>query len=137
MKRKICTVILNRNLPDATDKLCDHLQKYCAESSDIYVVEAGSDKNRLSKYCTWWVKSKEVKTYGLRAPRGFIYGLSKLYIEGKFKTYDYFFLLCNDTEFEDVPLLDILLEEMSLHPRLGILSPCSRRWGECKLLNEK
>ena len=46
------TIILNRNLPDPTDKLCEHLAKFDNEETDVYVLEAGSEINNLSQYCT-------------------------------------------------------------------------------------
>ena len=42
--KKVATIILNRNLPEVTDKLCEHIKFYDGELTDIYVVEAGSDK---------------------------------------------------------------------------------------------
>ena len=73
---KIATIILNRNLPKPTDALVNHLRKYDKEMSDIYVVEAGSDKDKLSKYVTWHADWKEAREQGLRYGRGMNYALS-------------------------------------------------------------
>ena len=54
------TIILNRNLPNPTDKLYEHLIKYDGEETDVYVLEAGSEKNNLSQYCTWHADSDEI-----------------------------------------------------------------------------
>jgi len=132
--KRTATIILNRNLPSVVDQLYESLNKHNNDNNDIYVVEAGSDEDKLSAHCTWWANWNEVKDDGLRAPRGFNYGLSQLLKEDKYHQYDSFFLLTNDTEFDDVPVLELLREELAKHERVGILSPCSRRWGEKILL---
>jgi len=134
---KIATVLLNRNLPKVTDRLCDHIDKFDGDLTDIFVVEAGSDEGKLSRHTSWHADWPEAKANGLRYPRGMNYGLSQIYKQGGFEQYDAFFLLTNDTEFEKVPVLHSLIEELQQHPRVGILSPCSRRWGERLLLGEQ
>jgi len=135
--KKIATIVLNRNLPDVTDALCDQLLKHNNDVTDLFVVESGSDKKNLSKHCSYWANSEESLENGLRYPRGFNYGLTMLYNEKKYENYEYFFLVCNDSVFEPKPILHTLLEEMHKHPQVGILSPCSDRWGERTLLQEK
>lgn len=44
--KSVATIILNRNLPDVTDRLYDHLIKFDGDQTDIYIVEAGSDKEK-------------------------------------------------------------------------------------------
>ena len=77
--KKTATIILNRNLPKETDTLVEHLKKNDGDFTDIFVVEAGSDKNNLSKYCTWHLETEEVLKNGLRYSRGMNYGLLKLW----------------------------------------------------------
>jgi hypothetical protein len=132
--RKVATIILNRNLPAVTERLHEHLTKYDGEQTDIYVVEAGSDKEKLSRYVTWYANSVEVLHNGLRYGRGMNFGLTQLLKEGKFDQYNAFFLLTNDTEFKAAPTLAPLINILNDHPRVGILSPCSERWGERLLL---
>lgn len=134
--KNTATIILNRNLPDVTDRLYESLIRNNADKTDIYVVEAGSDKSKLSKYCTWWANWDEAMKHGLRVPRGVNYALSQLLSEGKFSNYNYFFMLTNDAEFEDKPVVDTLVEVMREHPHVGILSPCSKQWAEAKLIGE-
>lgn len=134
--KKTATIILNRNLPMVTDALYQSVAKYDDDLTDIFVVESGSNEDMLSKYCTWRADWSDAVQHGLRAPRGFNYGLCKLWDEGRFTDYDQFFLLTNDTEFEDKPILAPLLNELGKHPRVGILSPCSRHWGERFLLEK-
>lgn len=134
--KRIATIILNRNLPDVTDRLYEHLVQHDADMTDVYVVEAGSDKERLSKYVSWHANEPDVLAHGLRYSRGMNYGLSQLWKEDKFNQYDAFFLLANDTEFQDKPTVAPLMDVMDSHSRVGILSPCSTRWGERLLLKE-
>jgi len=135
--KKIATIILNRNLPEVTERLYDHLSKYDGDQTHIYVVEAGSDASKLSRYATWYANSDEVMANGLRYGRGMNYGLVQLLNEGRFGDYDAFFLLTNDTEFKAQATILPLIEIMSQHPRVGILSPCAARWGERFLLKNE
>ena len=58
--KRVATIILNRNLPDPTDKLYEYIFNNEEKLTDIYVVEAGSDNEKISKYCTWHVKEDDV-----------------------------------------------------------------------------
>jgi hypothetical protein len=131
---RIATIILNRNLPEVTDRLCNHLMLHDGDQTDVYVVEAGSDNDRLSKYASWHADWTEAYEHGLRYSRGMNFGLSQLWNEGKFKQYDAFFLLTNDAEFQANPTLAPLISILDQHPRVGILSPCAKQWGERLLL---
>jgi len=134
---KVCTIILNRNLPNTTDALYEHISRYDGSLTDIYVVEAGSDSDKMSRYATWHADSEDAILNGLRYCRGMNYGLVRLLEEGKFNSYGSFFLLTNDTELKQKNTLEPLIEILHEHPRLGILSPCSERWGERFLLNNE
>ena len=134
--KRVAAIILNRNLPEVTDSLCCHLQHYDGSLVDVYVVEAGSDTARLSTHTTWHAQWPDALTHGLRYSRGMNHGLSQLWKEGRFTCYDAFFLLTNDTELQPRPTVAPLLNVLSEHPRVGILSPCSARWGERRLLKE-
>ena len=133
--KKTATIILNRNLPKETDKLVEHLMKFDNDHADIFVVEAGSDKDNLSKYCTWHVDTEEVVKHGMRYSRGMNYGLLQLWNSNDWDKYDSFFLITNDTRFpskqETVKTLRQLLVDS---PKVGIVSPCSERWGEKALI---
>ncbi len=135
--KKVATIILNRNLPAVADRLYEHVAKYDGSESDIYVLEAGSDSLNLSSYTTWYVDSEEVLLNGLRYGRGMNYALIQLLEQGKFESYDAFFLLTNDTELMAGPSLSTLMSILDKHPRVGILSPCSERWGERLLLKSE
>lgn len=133
---RTATIILNRNLPEVTDNLCEHIKFYDKDNTDTFVVEAGSDKENLSNNTTWYVNSPLVMKKGLRYSRGMNFGLSQLQKEDKFSNYDFFFLLSNDTILEKDNTVAKLTSLMDEHPRVGILSPCSQRWGEKFLFKE-
>ena len=99
--KNTATIILNRNLPNETNALVEHLKKWDGDYTDIFVVEGGSDQDKLSKYCTWHVTTSEAIKNGLRYSRGMNYGLLKLWKEDLWKRYDLFFLLTNDTKFPE------------------------------------
>lgn len=134
---KVATIILNRNLPQPTNQLYEHLLKYDGEETDIFVLEAGSDKDKLSKYCTWYERNTDVVKNGLRYSRGMNYALLKLYQEKRWNQYDGFFLITNDTEFNAVKTLEPLISILNKHKNIGILSPCSKNWGEKLLLKKE
>ena len=139
--KKTATIILNRNLPKETDALVEHLKKNDGDFTDIFVVEAGSDKNNLSKYCTWHLETEEVLKHGLRYFRGMNYGLLKLWQDDDrinkttWKKYNSFFLITNDTKFPKKQNTIKVLQEIQIeYPKVGILSPCSKKWGEKDLI---
>mgnify|MGYP001352099690 CR=1 FL=1 len=134
---KVATIILNRNLPEITNNLYEHIKFYDGEISDIFVVEAGSDNTKLSKYCTWHVNDEETIKNGLRYSRGMNFALSELVKTDKFENYDYYFLITNDTELDNCKTIENLLNIMKSHDRLGILSPCSKNWGEKYFLKDQ
>ena len=132
---KVAVIILNRNLPQVTDQLFEKLISSGSVSpKDVYVVEAGSQERNLSKHCTWWANWDESIEHGLRVPRGFNFALANLYKEDRYRQYDYFFLITNDTEIHSADIVATLKAEIEVHPKVGILSPCSKRWGEASLL---
>ena len=91
MKKQVCTIILNRNLPVITDALYKNLKKNNS-NSDFFILEAGSDNKNLSKNYTWHAKSKKIKKNGLRFARGINYAITQLIAENSFDKYDAFFL---------------------------------------------
>jgi hypothetical protein len=135
--KQVATIILNRNLPAITDALCEHILRFDGDCTDVFVVEAGSDPDRLSKYVSWYADWPDARENGLRYFRGMNYGLSKLYESKNFNKYSAFFLLTNDAEFAAGPIVSPLLEVLSQHPRVGLLSPCSSQWGEQLLLQKE
>ena len=132
---KTATIILNRNLPEETNSLVEHLLNYDGKFTDIFVIEAGSDKELLSKYCTWHVTTPEVIKKGLRYSRGMNFGLLQLWNEGNWEKYNSFFLLTNDTIFpKKQSTVSTLQNLQSKYRKVGVISPCSKRWGEKNLI---
>lgn len=127
--REVATIILTRNLPRVANRLYEKFERQNNGETDVYVVESGTSRDQLCDYYTYWANWDEALKEGLRYPRGFNFGLLQLLREGKFHTYDYFLLVCNDVTF-DAPLVPIMLDEIKRHPRVGILSPCSVHWAE-------
>ncbi|MDC1221015.1 hypothetical protein N8Z16_00745 [bacterium] len=134
---KVAVIILNRNLPKVTDKLYRSIRNDSDDSVDIFVVEGGSDKSKLSKYCTWHANWPEAKKNGLRCARGNNFALSNLYKENKFNDYDFYFLLTNDLELQSKNTVNKLIKIMKKHKKLALLSPCSKEWGEKELLKDE
>tara|TARA_B100000242_G_scaffold16732_1_gene10274 strand:- start:7789 stop:8613 length:825 start_codon:yes stop_codon:yes gene_type:complete len=133
---KICTIILNRNLPQPTNALYEHLMEYDYENNDTYIIEAGSDKDKLSKYCTWFANDPEIIKNGLRYARGMNYALLELFKARNWEKYEAFFLLTNDTELYPQETIKTLISILEEHPMVGILSPASKNWGEVNLLKD-
>jgi len=134
--KEIATLILNRNLPKETDRLVESIKKYNKQYTDIFVIDSGSDKKLISKKTTWSINTKSIKVNGFRFGRGMNYGLSQLYKEKKFDNYKYFFLITNDTIVENNNFLKKLSSIMYKNKKIGILSPCSKLWGEKYLLKK-
>ena len=134
---KTATIILNRNLPEPTNNLVEYLNSFNNDLTDVFVLEAGSDKDSLSKYCSWYVYSEEVVKNGMRYSRGMNYGLLQLWNSDDWNKYNSFFLITNDTKFpknqNTISILQKLLEE---NKKLGIISPCSESWGEKNLIGD-
>ncbi len=132
--KSVATLILNRNLPAVSDKLVEHLRRYNDGMADYYVIESGSDADKLSRYCSFWANWPEALAKGLHYPRGFNYGLQEVDRTGK--RYDYYFFVTGDSQFPEAPTIKILVEIMKQYPKIGILSPLSTDWGEVKYFND-
>ena len=130
MKKKTATIILNRNLPKLTDRLFKKIKKFNETYTDIFIVDAGSQKSLISKNTTWTADWKSAKKNGLRFARGMNYALDQMIKDKIFKNYDYFLLLTNDSEVEKKPFIKKLSNILNTNPKIGILSPCSKKWGE-------
>ena len=133
---KLATIIINRNLPLVTNTMFNTIKKYNKNYTDIFVVEAGSKKKNLSKISTWHANWPKARKEGLRYGRGANYALSNLYKEDKFKNYKGFIITTNDIFFEKKPFVKKILKIFKNHPRLGILSMSSSKWGENQLLKK-
>jgi hypothetical protein len=132
---KTAIIILNRNLPLETDALVENLISSNGDKHDIFVVEAGSDQDNISKYCTWHVNTLDVIKNGMRYSRGMNYGLLQLWKNNEWEKYNSFFLITNDTKFPNgQKTIETLQKLLKDYPRVGLISPCSSRWGEKELI---
>ena len=94
---KIAAIILNRNLPYVTNKLYHSIKKNNKNLIDVFIVDAGSDNKKISKYTTWKANSKSIKKMGLRYGRGMNYGLLQLWKENKFEnSNNKYIIICVD-----------------------------------------
>jgi len=141
--KDLCTIIVNRDRPDLTDKLHQQIHNMCKAgkiSNDIIVVEMGSDKNNLSEHWTIWYDDPEFRgkcfghNVGLASlkthPVGIVLknhpmtlesrGLPKLGTE-----YKYYLFLMNDVRFDDKSALRKMIRLMDICSQVGVLSPCN------------
>ena len=128
--KKCCTILLQRNLPEVTNKIGSQILENSGDITDFYVVESGSDDNMLSEFSenTFHANWKDARENGLRTGRGFNYGLSELNKLGK--KYEYYFLVTGDTVLEQDKSVDILVGEMDTYKNMGLISPLSKKWGK-------
>jgi hypothetical protein len=133
MRRRVAVIILSRNLPDGVDRLVREIRRFDLDDTDIYVVEAGTDRELLSEHHTTWANSPEVTQEGLRLARGFNLGVQELVRAGRLHEYDYLFLARATARLEG-PIISRLLDQLDAHPRVGIISPCGDKWPERELI---
>jgi hypothetical protein len=133
VRRRVAVIILSRNLPEAVDRLVRSIRRYDLDGCDIYVIEAGTDRDKLSQHHTTWANWPEAMREGLRPARGFNLGISELIKAGRLQDYDYLFLLRATVQL-DGPVVSRLLDQMEEHPRVGIISPCGETWPEQELV---
>lgn len=133
---KVATLILNRNLPDIADKLYEYVDKN-SFNNDIYIIEAGSEKNNLSKYCSFYNKTNFARKYGLRFNLGMNYGLYELKKKGIIEKYDYFLFLTNDVQIKTKNFLRVMIKILEKNPRIGLLSALDIESSDKKLLKNK
>ncbi len=133
MRRRVAVIILSRNLPEAVDRLVRGIRRYDLDDTDIYVIEAGTDRDKLSEHHTTWANWPEAMREGLRPARGFNLGIRELINGGRLHEYDYLFLMRATVHF-DGPVVSRLLDQLEEHPRVGIISPCGDTWPERELI---
>ena len=131
MEKPVATLILNRNLPIKSDELGDHLLKWNGDITDVFIIESGSDSDKLSKHRKFWANWPDAIKNGLRITRGFNYGLMEL---ERCNKYQFYFMITNDVMFPPEPTVEILLNEMEQWSKFGIISPTSPIWGESQLM---
>ena len=128
--KRCCTILLQRNLPEVTNKIGNQILQNSGDLTDFYVVESGSDDDLLSSFAsnTFHANWEDARKNGLRTGRGFNYGLTEIKKLGK--KYEYYFLITGDTILEEDNAVNILVNEMDTYGKMGLVSPLSRKWGK-------
>lgn len=128
MRKRVAVLILQRNLPHATEAMVETLRPSNDETCDFFGIESGSDPDKVSKHCSFHADWPEAIEKGLHYPRGMNFGLSELH-----KTvgpYEHYFMCMGDAKFDpEACSLQPLLDLMDEHPKAGIVSPYSAQWG--------
>lgn len=114
---KIAVLVASRNRPDLVESMAQSLKASMTLPYDLFVVECGTDRDKLSASSTLWYADPDF--------RGKCWGhalaLDAAKLTGK---YDYYFVLMNDVVFPaGVDAARILVEQMEREPRLALLSP--------------
>ncbi len=117
---KIAVLIASRNRPDLVDDMVARIGRATGIDHDIYVVECGTDHDKLSPHSSVWYADTEF--------RGKCYG-HNLALEAANLTqrYDYYWVLMNDVVFDDgVDAAAILVDTLERNARMAILSPTAK-----------
>jgi len=115
--KKVSIITVNFNHSHVTDELLDSIRnKNRYESIEIIVVDNGSKENPVP---VWKAKYPEVIFIRSDKNLGFAGG-NNLGLTAA--TGDYLFFVNNDTEFTE-GLVDTLVETLSKHPGVGVVSP--------------
>jgi SAM-dependent methyltransferase len=113
---KLAILIASRNRPDLVENLAAQLAQTSIDH-DIYVVECGSDPDKLSPHTTIWYPDPEFKGKCF----GHDLALRQARSSGH---YDYYWVLMNDLVFEPgVDVAKTLIDTLERESRMAILSP--------------
>jgi GT2 family glycosyltransferase len=121
MKGKIAILVVSYNYPELTDSLCEAIvSRTKGVDYDLYVLENGSSREKLSSHMTIWIRE------GIRMTRGF--NLLKKHADltalGKGYEYDAYHLFVNDAKFiDEKDLTSVLYEEMMQYEDCGEINP--------------
>ncbi|MCY3003527.1 MAG: methyltransferase domain-containing protein [Planctomycetota bacterium] len=120
---KVAVLVASRNRPDLVDAMARSLAQSMTLPYDLFVVECGTDKDKLSEHSTLWYPDPQF--------RGKLFGHSlALDAARKSGKYDYYFVLMNDVTFEPgVDPARTLIEQLEREPRMAILSPTNADGG--------
>ncbi|HVS12271.1 MAG TPA: methyltransferase domain-containing protein [Planctomycetota bacterium] len=120
---KIAVLVASRNRPDLVEAMAAALEASTRIPYDLYVVECGSDRDKLSPHSTLWYPDPDF--------RGKCYGHNLALQAARLKgDYDYYWVLMNDVVFESgVDAARILVETLEKESRMAILSPTHAEGG--------
>lgn len=120
---RVAVLVASRNRPDLVESVVRYFGESVTIPHDLYVVECGTDSDKLSAHSTLWYADPDF--------RGKCYGHA-LALEAARKAgqYDYYFVMMNDTVFEPgVDVLRVLIDQLEREPRMAILSPTNAQGG--------
>lgn len=114
---RTAVVIVSRNRPDLVESLVEHLNQRVQIEHDIYVVESGTEQDKMSKHSSIWYADEDFKGKCFGHNVGYQY--ARLH-----KEYDYYLMIMNDVFVQsDHDYLAEMIEVMEQNPQVGVLSP--------------
>lgn len=120
----VAAIVVSRNRPDLVEMMAGQVKRMGeALKTDLYVVEMGTDKDKLTDNPTLWYADEDFrgKCYGHNV------GLRWVLSQGRYR---YYWILMNDLVFpEGEDTLKILHAVMEENPSLAILSPTEPEGG--------
>jgi GT2 family glycosyltransferase len=116
---KTCIIVISHNDAKLTDSLCENIIRNTKTEFDLFVVETGSDLDKISKYTTLWIKDK------IRMTRGFNKGIEYALWREKFENvhYDSFWCLVNDAKLNEQDTLSGLKNVINKNKDCGQVHP--------------
>lgn len=118
----VAVLIVSRNRPDLVRAQAESLARNSSLPHDVYVVEAGTDDDKLCEHST--VRYADEDFRGKAFAHNVALEEARRAAQASGEAYDYFWVLTNDVVFDEgVDAMGILVETMEREPRLGILSP--------------
>ena len=121
----VAVLIVSRNRPDLVRAQAESLARNSSLPHDVYVVEAGTDDDKLCEHST--VRYADEDFRGKAFAHNVALEEARRAAQASGKAYDYFWILMNDVVFDEgVDAMKILVDTMEREPRLGILSPTAK-----------
>lgn len=118
----IATLIVNRNDPVRTDKLYESILAVSkSKPRDIYVLESGSDQDKLSRYCSVWMRDNVNWPMGFNILADYA-DRNKMRYAGIL--YDAYWMVCNDVQLiDDTDILQAMEDALIKVPDWGVAHP--------------
>jgi len=119
---KVAALVASRNRPDLVADTVAQLRKTSIDV-DVYVVECGTDRDKLSEHSTLWYADPDF--------RGKCWGHHLAYQAARSRgDYDYYWVVMNDLVLEPgVDVVRQLVETLEHEDRMAILSPTNAEGG--------
>jgi hypothetical protein len=117
---KVAVLVLNRNMREMTEKLCDSIEATCKYPHDLYVLDAASDPDEI---CYRGIPMLMLENK--RWAWSFAHGMEEVIKNEKTlgdHIYSHFWLICNDTQLDTTKdTLELLIARLppdacQIHP---------------------